>query len=312
MKETRKVKLNNLQGRALLTALVLSALTAGSASANCGQTKNASPAAYQMATQSFQRMQAKLQTLRGSRPAAVPEASAPSIVGYWHTVFLADPNGGYYTAGPNVFDEGFDAWHADGTETLNDISPPPTGNVCIGVWTQTGPLTYQLKHPTWFFDEDTNTTVIGVGTISEQVTLDPGGNHYSGTVSIDLLDLTGASLFHATATIMAERIVADGQIFQPTPGPAPTITAVVTPSSLTTGQSSVVLDGSGSSGSGPLTYFYSVLPGGKVPALLQTSNNPKVTVDFVNGAGTYIVQLTVTDAASHTATSQPVMLVYKP
>jgi len=304
------VKHCRFQGRAVVTAIVFSALTAASASANCGITKTTNPAVYQSALQSFERMKSKLQTLRAARSADTPLATTPSIVGLWHTVFLADPNGGYYTAGPNVVDEGFDQWNSDGSETLNDISPPPTGNVCIGVWAQTGPLTYQLKHPTWIFDQS-NINVAGVGTISEQVTLDPSGNSYSGTVTLDILDLTGASQLHATATIMAERIVADGQIFQPTPGPAPTTAAVVTPSSLTTSQSSITLDGSGSTGSGALTYFYSVLPGGKVPAILQTLNNPKAIIDFVNGPGTYIVQLTVTDSAGHTAVSQPVMLVYK-
>jgi hypothetical protein len=308
------VKHLTFQGTAALTAVVLSALTAVSASANCGITKDSSPAAYQMAVQSFERIKATSQALQAARPAEAqpadsPQANSPSIVGLWHTIFLLDPKGGYFTAGPNVFDEGFDQWHSDGTETLNDISPPATGNVCLGVWTQTGPLAYQLKHPTWLFDPS-NTTVVGVGTISEQVTLDPSGNTYSGTANFDLLDLTGASIAHLTTAIMAERIVADSQLFQPTPGPAITTTAVVTPSSLTTKQPSVTLDGSGSTGTGPLTYFYSVVPGGKVPALLQTPNNPKVIVQFVNGPGTYNVQLKVVDSAGHTAVSPTVALVY--
>jgi len=308
------VRFLTFQGTAALTAVILSALTAASASANCGINKDSNPAAYQMAVQAFERIKAKSEALQSARHteaqmADAPQANSPSIVGLWHTIFLLDPNGGYFTAGPNVFDEGFDQWHSDGTETLNDISPPPTGNVCLGVWTQTGPSTYQLKHPTWFFDPS-NTTIVGVGTISEQVTLDPSGNTYTGTATFDILDLTGASQRHLSTSIMAERIVADGQLFQPTPGPAITTTAVVTPSTLTTNKQSITLDGSASTGTGPLTYFYSVLPGGKVPALLQTPNNPKVIVQFVNGPGTYIVQLKVIDSAGHSAVSQPVMLVY--
>ena len=70
----------------------------------------------------------------------------------------------------------------------------------------------------------------------------------------------------------------------PTPG---TTTAFVTPSTLTTSQASVVLDGSGStSASGKLQYLFEVVPGGKLPALLQSPDNPKATVDFVSGAGT--------------------------
>jgi hypothetical protein len=88
-------------------------------------------------------------------------------------------------------------------------------------------------------------------------------------------------------------------------------TAVVTPSTLTTSQASITLSGSGSTaGTGSLTYLYSVLPGGKVPALLQTSSNPVVTVEFVNGPGTYMIQLTVTDGAGNTAVSAPIVIMY--
>jgi hypothetical protein len=245
-----------------------------------------------------------------ARPLAQsPQAATPSIVGYWHIVSLVDPDGGYSTAGPNVFDEGFDAWHADGTETLNDISAPPTGNVCIGVWSQTGPLTYVLKHPSWLYDEN-NTTVIAVATITQEVTLDPGGNSYTGKVTIKAIDLTGADVFDAEASMTAERITADTQPFLPTPPSGVVPAAVVKPSSLTTSDKSVTLDGTASTGAGALSYFYSVLPGGKVPAILQTPSNPKATVQFVNGPGMYIVQLKVTDSAGNSATSDPVTLVY--
>jgi hypothetical protein len=96
----------------------------------------------------------------------------------------------------------------------------------------------------------------------------------------------------------------------PTPG---TTTAFVTPSSLTTNLASVVLDGSGStSASGKLQYLFEVVSGGKVPALLQSPDNPKATVDFVSGAGTYLVQLVVTDASGKTSTSPVITLNYQP
>jgi hypothetical protein len=89
--------------------------------------------------------------------------------------------------------------------------------------------------------------------------------------------------------------------------------AVVTPTSLTTNQSSVVLDGSAStSGSGNLTYLYMVEPGGLQPALLQTPNNPKATVEFVNGPGTYLIQLIVTDSSGTVSKSGVITLTYQP
>jgi probable HAF family extracellular repeat protein len=89
--------------------------------------------------------------------------------------------------------------------------------------------------------------------------------------------------------------------------------AVVTPLNLTTSQASVVLDGSGStSASGSLRYLFTVVAGGKQPALLQTASDPKATVDFVNGPGLYLVQLTVTDASGNTAKSPVAMLNYQP
>ena len=89
--------------------------------------------------------------------------------------------------------------------------------------------------------------------------------------------------------------------------------AVVTPTSLTTNQSSITLDGSAStSGSGNLKYLFMVLPGGLQPALLQAPNNPKATVEFVNGPGTYLVQLIVTDASGNTSKSGVITLTYQP
>jgi len=89
--------------------------------------------------------------------------------------------------------------------------------------------------------------------------------------------------------------------------------AFVTPSTLTTNQASAVLDGSRStSASGKLQYLFEVVAGGKLEALLQSLDNPKATVDFVSGAGTYLVQLVVTDASGKTSTSPVVTLNYQP
>ena len=116
----------------------------------------------------------------------------------------------------------------------------------------------------------------------------------------------GSQLIHGVVSIP----VASGPGVAVTPSGT---NAIVTPSSLTTSDASVVLDGSGStSASGSLKYLFEVVPGGKQPALLQTPTNPKATVDFVNGPGLYLVQLVVTDGTGATATSPVIMLTYQP
>lgn len=88
--------------------------------------------------------------------------------------------------------------------------------------------------------------------------------------------------------------------------------AIVTPTTLTTSQPSVTLSASAStSGSGNLTYQFNYA-GGLQPALLQSPNNPVVTVDFVSGPGVYLVQLVVTDASGNISKSQIVTLNYQP
>jgi hypothetical protein len=88
--------------------------------------------------------------------------------------------------------------------------------------------------------------------------------------------------------------------------------AIVTPTSVTTSQASVVLDASAStSASGTLQYLFEVLPGGLQPAVLQSPTDPKATVDFVNGKGTYLLQLVVTDASGKTSTSPVITLIYQ-
>ena len=88
--------------------------------------------------------------------------------------------------------------------------------------------------------------------------------------------------------------------------------ASVNPATTTTNLAMITLDASGStSASGKLTYLFMVKPGGKVPAVLQTADNPKAIVQFVNGPGSYPLQLIVTDASGKTSTAD-IMLVYQP
>jgi hypothetical protein len=132
---------------------------------------------------------------------AVPLTSVrnpPSIVGLWNVTF---------SSGGQVVDVAYDAWQSDGTEILNDYTNPIEGNVCLGVYEQSGPLTYKLKHPSWSFDA--NGTLQGTVVIHEIVTLTPDGNSYYGNYKYDIYDTAGVFLEELTGTIKATRIKPD-------------------------------------------------------------------------------------------------------
>jgi hypothetical protein len=133
------------------------------------------------------------------RAEATPrDVAAPTIPGLWHT--------SYYFSGQLV-DESFQTYHDDGTEMDVDQSAPVTGNVCNGVWTQTGTLTYRLTHPAFLFD--TNGNLTGNVMIRDIVTLDRGGNQFTGTETVDVYDLSGRLLSHQEGTCKGVRITAN-------------------------------------------------------------------------------------------------------
>jgi hypothetical protein len=140
-------------------------------------------------------------------PEADSESSAheshPAITGLW---FVTLYSGGV------AFDQGFDAWHSDGTEILNDNGPPEppwsTGAICLGVWKQTGHNIYKLRHPGWNFDGGGNLSAIVL--ILEKITLDADGNRYRGTFELNLYDpVTKKLISQTTGELKAHRIRVD-------------------------------------------------------------------------------------------------------
>jgi hypothetical protein len=138
--------------------------------------------------------------LEPSALAATDESKSKShsFVGLWDAKVIVDGQ---------VIDEGFDAFHRDGTEILVDQSNPITDNVCLGIWEQTGPLTIKLKHPSWYFD--TNGSLLGVVIIHETLTLDPDCDTYHGTSTEDVYDTRGNKIATYEAKITAKRITID-------------------------------------------------------------------------------------------------------
>jgi probable HAF family extracellular repeat protein len=146
------------------------------------------------------------------------------------------------------------------------------------------------------------------GAMSDLNTLIPAGSP---------LSLLTACSINSSGQIVGFAVTSKGTVHgylaTPTGLPSNGTDAVVTPLSLTTSQSSVVLDGSGSnSASGNLRHLYTVVAGGKQPVILQTPSDPKATVEFASGPGLYLVQLTVTDARGNSSKSPVVMLNYQP
>ena len=126
---------------------------------------------------------------------AESKSGSHSFVGLWDAKVVVDGQ---------VIDEGFDAFHSDGTEILVDQSNPITDNVCLGIWEQTGPLTVKLKHPSWYFD--TNGNLLGVVIIHETLTLDHDCDSYHGSSSEDVYDIQGNKIGTYEAQITAKRI----------------------------------------------------------------------------------------------------------
>jgi hypothetical protein len=123
-----------------------------------------------------------------------------TIVGLWDVKFISENQ---------VVDEGFDQYHSDGTEILNDTPPPATGNVCLGVYEKSGARGLKLKHPSWIY-EPSNTFVIGRATILESITVDRGGKTFKGTFTIQFRDLAGNPLApDFTGQLRGDRITPD-------------------------------------------------------------------------------------------------------
>ena len=133
-------------------------------------------------------------------------AGRGSIVGLWSVQFVSEGSEGIPDGA--VIDQGYATWHSDGTEIMNSGRPPITGSFCMGVWKSTGRFTYKLNHFALSWDP-TGTTFVGPGNIRENLTLDHGGDSYSGTFTIDQYDTNGNLLAHVQGNVTGQRITAD-------------------------------------------------------------------------------------------------------
>jgi hypothetical protein len=187
--------------RAVLGFVLMGAFLTAMAAAQCGlSTKTIKPSAWQPEYgEPYQRM--ILVDQHDGREA--------SIVGMWHVIFTAQTMNGAPFSG--VIDNSVVVWHRDGTEIMNSARPAQDGDFCLGVWTRTGKLKYYLNHIPWQ-GNDTENAPSGIGNpqggaqLIEKVTLNPNGNCYSGTFTLDAYDTSGNLTVSFTGVLAATRI----------------------------------------------------------------------------------------------------------
>ena len=128
-------------------------------------------------------------------PAQRGGGTPASVEGLWQVT---------YSSSGQIVDMAFEVFHSDGTEMLNDITPPAEGNVCLGVWVQTDAKTYRLTHPSWVFDASGNLT----GTAVFDVHIAMGSaDTFSGTYSLTYYDTHGTKGTVYTGTLAATRVL---------------------------------------------------------------------------------------------------------
>jgi hypothetical protein len=138
----------------------------------------------------------------------------PSITGMWQFRMISKGNTGHVPPIPDgaLLDFGYQQWHSDGTEVVNSGGhSPASANWCIGVWSQTGFLTYEMNHFPIAYNPTTG-EIANYINVRGQITLSPGGDSYSGTFTIDVYDLMGTHVDHLAGNVLAKRITVDSTL----------------------------------------------------------------------------------------------------
>jgi hypothetical protein len=197
--------------------LSLGTVFAQQASAGCGRYQSLQPAAF-----SWQSSDSLFGTARLMKTGLVTVADTetastawmdqkPAITGLWHFQYIAEGNT-FPKAPPDgvKVDGGYTTWYADGNElTSSEVRAPTTGSICVGIWIQTGPLSYELNHVGLSWDPVANVAA-GPAFIKQFVTLRPDLNHYSGKFTIRQFKADGKTLdVEIKGNIVAERVDID-------------------------------------------------------------------------------------------------------
>ena len=173
-------------------------MLAPGANAGCGKQLTSKLAALPAAEQAASEQVESRAITAMARPEDTP-LFALSGVGLWAV---------NVTLSGQVIYQAFESFTIDGLEFLNDNGSPLEGNVCFGAWTASSRNTIKVYHPSWSYDMNGN--LIGTVVIKEQISLDPGGNSFKGTVVVDSYDLNGkVSGPELQAQVSGKRITAN-------------------------------------------------------------------------------------------------------
>jgi hypothetical protein len=120
----------------------------------------------------------------------------PSIVGLWHVVYTQSDG--------NPFNQTFKMWHSDGIEFENALLPPSGGDICYGVWKQTGHRSVKLHHIGVGWGPDNK--IAFTFTIDEEDTVSEDGKSYTGTFQFNQFDPNGNPMGVIKGTTAAKRV----------------------------------------------------------------------------------------------------------
>lgn len=155
---------------------------------------------------------------RLSRVSDNDDRHSAGIVGTWRFNLVSDGNA-YPVPIPYgaPVDFGTQQWHSDGTEfIISGGRAPSSGDVCMGVWEQTGPRTYQMKHIALAYLSSDSTPAaspakyLGPAILHEKVVLSASGKSFEGTFTIDQYAKDEVTLIeHISGKVIASRFTLD-------------------------------------------------------------------------------------------------------
>ena len=117
------------------------------------------------------------------------------IAGLYEVTLTAEGNGPTGLPDGAPVDHAYVSWLADGNEIMNSGRPAGDGDVCTGIWAQTGARTYMVNHfmLAWAQSVDANgvdidNTFVGPAHLQETITLSKDGSSYTGTFVLTQYD----------------------------------------------------------------------------------------------------------------------------